>query len=149
MAALCGPANPRWKGGRWIDSNGYVMVHVGRDHPAAVCRAYAKEHTLNYYAFHGELPGDGWHLHHWDEDKKNNHPSNLEPKWGPDHGKHHLPKGSEKARKFGKKGGLASARAKRVRDGSSRRPKRKPSRSTPRRNGKPRGRPTPGDTGPA
>lgn len=126
---LFGPDNPNWKGGRWIDSNGYPMVLVGRDHPAAICRAYGKEHTVRYYEFHGELPGDGWHLHHHDENKLNSEPSNLEPKWGVEHNKHHLPKGSEKAREFGRKGGRASAKARRLRDGRSRPKKPAGSRS--------------------
>jgi hypothetical protein len=110
---MAGEKNPNWKGGRWTHSKGYVMVWVGREHPAACARDYAYEHTLNYFTFHGELPGDGWHLHHHDEDKRNNDPSNLEPKLGGEHSRHHLPKGSAKAREFGRKGGRAAARAKR------------------------------------
>lgn len=90
------------------------MIWVGRDHPAASCRAYAKAHTLAYYNFHGELPGDGWHIHHHDDDKTNCSPSNLEPKLPGEHGRHHyLQRGNPKAKALGKKGGKKAARNRR------------------------------------
>jgi hypothetical protein len=87
------------------------MVLVGREHPAAVCRNYAYGHTLAYYDFHGELPGDEWTLHHHDDDKQNNAPSNLEPRLRGDHSRHHLT--SKRAKEIGAKGGRKVARMKR------------------------------------
>ena len=41
-----GPAHNRWKGGRSIASNGYVLVRVGKRHHLADVRGYAYEHRL-------------------------------------------------------------------------------------------------------
>lgn len=68
----------RWKGGRVVASNGYVLVNVGKDHHLADCRGYAYEHRLVAEEMMGRrlLPEE--QVHHKDEDKKNNDPSNLE-----------------------------------------------------------------------
>jgi hypothetical protein len=93
-----GPKNPRWRGGSWIHSKGYLMLW-SPGHPACNCRNYAPAHIKAYYDFHGHLPGeypdqdrlDAYieqtgkfpseqiDVHHHDGDKFHNDPSNLEP----------------------------------------------------------------------
>lgn len=61
---------PRWNGKGWLSENGYLRVQF-----------YGVEtyvHRLVYLIEHGELPPKGWHIHHKDGNKRNNHPSNLE-----------------------------------------------------------------------
>lgn len=41
---LAGASNPRWKGGRWVRNDGYVMVHRP-EHPRA-CKGHVMEHIL-------------------------------------------------------------------------------------------------------
>lgn len=123
MAGLSGPANPNWKGGKWIHSGGYLMVYAP-GHPMCNCKNHAPEHLKNYFDFHGEPPGDGWELHHWNGDKLDNDPANLQPLMVGEHqSKGHksnggvhgsripLVKGSARARELGRKGGKAAARA--------------------------------------
>jgi hypothetical protein len=68
----------RWKGGRVIASNGYVLVNVGKSHHLADVRGYAYEHRLVAEEKLGRklLPGE--QVHHIDENRQNNDPSNLE-----------------------------------------------------------------------
>lgn len=106
---LFGPANPRWKGGEWINSKGYVMVWVGREHPLATCRAYAPRCRVVCAETHG-MPVPGQQAHHIDGDKQNDAPENLEWAWLGEHQRVHLT--PERARKLGRKGGKA-ARARR------------------------------------
>jgi hypothetical protein len=110
MPALFGSANPNWKGGTWVNSKGYVMILVGRDHPMATCRQYAPRCRAVCYEHHGP-PAPGQHCHHIDGDKQNDAPENLAWRWPVDHGRYHLT--PERARELGRKGGLAVARIKR------------------------------------
>lgn len=59
-----------------IDSQGYIRVKVGRDHPAADTKGWAYAHRLAWYDRHGVLP-PGHDLHHRDGDKQNNAYANL------------------------------------------------------------------------
>lgn len=105
-----GEQNGRWKGGTWVNSAGYVMVLVGRDHPMASCRQYAKRCRLVCYETYGApLPGQA--AHHKNGDKQDDCPGNLEWAWPSDHGRIHLD--PERARKIGAKGGRATARMRR------------------------------------
>jgi hypothetical protein len=73
-----GPDNPNWKGGRVVEPRGYVLIHVGRDHPLADCRGYAYEHRLiAQEASRKPLTYDDI-VHHDDEIKSSNAPGNLE-----------------------------------------------------------------------
>ena len=105
-----GDLNSRWKGGTWVNSSGYVMVLVGKDHPMASCRAYAKRCRLVCYEAHGPPP-IGYHAHHIDGDKQNDSPENLEWREPSDHGRYHLT--SKRAKEIGAKGGRKVARLKR------------------------------------
>ena len=75
MKDIRGDKNPNWKGGR-IKKEGYVMIH-NPEHLNANKRGYVYEHTLvmssliNRELYKDEL------VHHIDEDRGNNNPSNL------------------------------------------------------------------------
>lgn len=102
--------NSNWKGGTWVNSSGYVMVLVGKEHPMASCRAYAKRCRLVCYEAHG-MPEPMQHAHHINGDKTDDRPENLEWRDPSDHGRCHLT--PERARKLGAKGGRKAARLKR------------------------------------
>lgn len=110
MAKLFGRANPNWRGGTWVNSKGYVMVLVGRDHPMANCRQYAPRGRVVCYETYGP-PEPGQHVHHKDENKQNDAPDNVCWKWPSAHGAYHLT--PERARKIGAKGGRQAARLRR------------------------------------
>jgi HNH endonuclease len=69
--------NPNWKGGRLIASNGYVLIRLP-NHPLADVRGYVYEHRVVAEKKIGRslLPSE--QVHHRDENKQNNDPSNLE-----------------------------------------------------------------------
>ena len=75
--AVSGQANPMWKGGRTVASNGYVLIRVGIDHPLADVRGYAYEHRLVMSEMIGRWLGAGEQVHHLDGNKENNTPGNL------------------------------------------------------------------------
>jgi hypothetical protein len=110
MMALFGDLNPNWRGGSWINSKGYVMVLVGREHPMANCRAYAPRGRVVCFETHG-MPQPGQHVHHIDGDKQNDTPDNLRWEWPSAHGGYHLT--PERARKIGAIGGKKAARIRR------------------------------------
>jgi len=43
---MFGPNHPSWKGGRFLNSNGYAKIWVGRDNKNADKDGYVYEHTL-------------------------------------------------------------------------------------------------------
>jgi hypothetical protein len=79
-----------WKGGRRIDSNGYVKIYAP-EHPSVKngTSKYVGEHILvmekklERYLLPGEL------VHHEDKNKQNNNPDNLELKTRGVHCAHH------------------------------------------------------------
>lgn len=74
----CGEANPNWKGGRSIASNGYVLIRVGRRHHLADVRGYAYEHRLVAEKKLGRRLEPGEIPHHINGNKQDNRPENLE-----------------------------------------------------------------------
>jgi hypothetical protein len=79
-----------WKGGRVVDPRGYVLIHVGKDHPLADVRGYAYEHRLIAEKKIGRRLTRGEEVHHDDEAKGNNDPGNLIVAANRlDHAKHH------------------------------------------------------------
>lgn len=70
--------NGFWKGGRVVASNGYVLIKVGYDHHLADMRGYAYEHRLVAERTLGRRLQPGEQVHHKDENKLNNDPTNLE-----------------------------------------------------------------------
>jgi uncharacterized protein (DUF1330 family) len=71
-----GKNNPRWKNGKWIDRDGYVMIFV-ENHPFGTYGNYVREHrlimekTLNRFLEHGEI------VHHINGNKSDNRIENL------------------------------------------------------------------------
>lgn len=66
-----GEAHQRWKGGRYIDSHGYVVVWLAP-------RRYQREHRLVMERLLGRPLERGESVHHRNGDKQDNRPENLE-----------------------------------------------------------------------
>lgn len=82
--------NPRWNNGRILNSNGYVLIRVGKGHPCAIGReGYAYEHTVVWCAAGRERPGPGEELHHINECQSDNRIENLELAEGGKHQRAH------------------------------------------------------------
>lgn len=73
-----GAANPMWKGGRSVASNGYVLIRVGKDHHLADVRGYAYEHRIVAEEKLGRRLRPGEVPHHINGIKADNRPENLE-----------------------------------------------------------------------
>ncbi len=65
-----------WKGGRYLDPAGYVLVYRP-GHPRARWNGHAYEHVLVAEAKAGRPLEKGEHVHHVDGNKANNDPANL------------------------------------------------------------------------
>jgi predicted XRE-type DNA-binding protein len=77
--SFAGDQNPNWKGGRRVDSRGYIEINVGEDHPmASKNRRYVGEHRLVMAEKLGRMLTSDELVHHIDENKQNNDPANLE-----------------------------------------------------------------------
>lgn len=85
---LRGVSNPAWKGGRYINKEGYICVRVP-DHPLASSSGYVKEHVLAWEESHGRSLPKGYVIHHVDGIRTNNRPSNLLAMKQSDHMKLH------------------------------------------------------------
>lgn len=72
-----GEQNARWKGGRIIDQDGYVLVKQF-DHPRRDRHNYVREHRLVMEEMIGRYLEPGEVVHHKDGNKQNNAPENLE-----------------------------------------------------------------------
>lgn len=99
--------NPNWKGGRKVDSRGYVYINVGLDHPMAGTTPYVAEHRLVMAEMLGRWLTWDEVVHHVDENKGNNEPSNLELKDRATHMREHYagkprPSAKEQTRKDGR-----------------------------------------------
>lgn len=76
--ARYGAANPFWKGGRVLASNGYILVRVGTEHHLADVRGYAYEHRIVAEKKIGRRLRKGEQIHHINENKSDNDPANIE-----------------------------------------------------------------------
>jgi HNH endonuclease len=68
--------NKMWRGGR-AAKTGYVLIKVGRDHPLADSKGYAKAHRLVMAEIIGRILKPGETVHHVDNDRRNNARRNL------------------------------------------------------------------------
>ena len=67
-----------WKGGRYVDVHGYVMVHVGNNLLVnSKWESYKKEHVVVMEAFLGRKLKPREQVHHIDGNKQNNTIENL------------------------------------------------------------------------
>jgi HNH endonuclease len=74
-----GPGHKSWRGGRFVDHYGYVMVHIVKnviDRPSG-WTSYRKEHILIMEEEIGRPLGKGELVHHIDGDRQNNDLNNL------------------------------------------------------------------------
>ncbi len=74
---MAGPNNPAWKGGKFVDSDGYVRLWYP-EHHRADNNGYVYEHIVRAEVAYGVKVTAEFHVHHKDECKSNNEPSNLE-----------------------------------------------------------------------
>lgn len=76
MSLLCGNKNPAWKGGTFINKDGYRMIRVG-GHPRAGQNGYVFEHIIVWEKEHGRYLPKGYIIHHLNGIKTDNRPKNL------------------------------------------------------------------------
>lgn len=75
--AKTGQAHPRWKGGRLVTKDGYILVRCD-GHPRAIGPGkYVLEHILIWEEAHGRSLPPGWVIHHLNGDKADNRRHNL------------------------------------------------------------------------
>ena len=71
-----GEFNPRWRGGKTKNHEGYVLVY-SPNHPRKHRDQYVFEHILVWEKTHGQPLPAGWVIHHLDGIKDDNRPENL------------------------------------------------------------------------
>lgn len=67
--------NPRWKGGRYVRPDGYVVLLMP-EHPRA-CRGVVLEHIVVWEKAHNQPLPKGWVVHHLNGIRSDNRPENL------------------------------------------------------------------------
>lgn len=85
-----GARHNQWKGGRFVDANGYIRVWIDRDDPLAIMadsQGYVAEHRLVVARKLGRPLTRSETVHHIDGNTQNNDPDNLQLRQGK-HGKH-------------------------------------------------------------
>ena len=71
-----GERNPRWKGGRFVNDQGYVLV-LTPDHPCADRHGYVREHRLVMESHLGRYLEPREVVHHINHDRSDNRLENL------------------------------------------------------------------------
>lgn len=74
---LSGSKSKRWKGGSYIGTDGYRLVHIGNDDQEIKWNNYRKEHMVIMEKVLGRPLQQGEIIHHIDGNKLNNNPENL------------------------------------------------------------------------
>jgi len=74
--AKLGERNPQWKGGRFLNAKGYVMIRMP-DSPMANMKGYVPEHRLVIATALGRPLLSSEHVHHVNEDTADNRIENL------------------------------------------------------------------------
>jgi hypothetical protein len=74
---MTGDRNPGWKGGRYLDDKGYVMVRVPPGHHLAHQNGYAPEHRLAAEQMLGRRLKPEEVVHHENHLRADNRPENL------------------------------------------------------------------------
>ena len=87
-AKIRGDKNPSWKGGSWVDPDGYVRK-LAHGHHRADHKGYVYEHILVAEAAYGGPITVEYHVHHKNEVKTDNRPENLEVLLASDHHRQH------------------------------------------------------------
>lgn len=82
---LKGERNPRWKGGRWTNDQGYILV-LRPDHPFADRHGYVREHRLVMEKSIGRYLDPKEVVHHMNHQRGDNRIENL--KLFPSNGHH-------------------------------------------------------------
>jgi hypothetical protein len=85
---ISGHNSPNWKGGKYISSDGYIMIKVAdRFDVATPWKSYKKEHTHVMETYLGRPLNKGEIIHHLDKNKINNALDNL---WLSNQAKHRV-----------------------------------------------------------
>ena len=87
-------AHPRWNERPSLDSQGYVLLRVGKSHPLASVAGYAREHDVVMVAAIGRALTKHEMVHHINGDKTDNRLDNLELMTRSEHTAIHLNPGS-------------------------------------------------------
>lgn len=82
-----GKTHPSWKGGRYIDTLGYVVVWI-KDHPKAY-KHTIREHVLVMEKHIGRYLKDDEHIHHINHNRADNRIENLKLMTNLEHKQHH------------------------------------------------------------
>jgi hypothetical protein len=83
-----GKHNHRWKGGRILDSHGYILINKP-EYPSANSNGYVFEHRLIYEEYHKCCILPWIHIHHINENITDNRINNLELMTHLQHDRHH------------------------------------------------------------
>ena len=102
-ARMQGENNPSWAGGRFVDSDGYVRISLP-EHHRADSNGFVYEHIVVAEGVLGEPIYADRHVHHKNEDKADNAPSNLEVMSAGDHHRGHSPRAKLDGARSGKGG---------------------------------------------
>jgi len=72
-----GLEHPNWKGGRFKDSRGYILIYVGKGNGRHKNQSYNYEHVSTWEKYHGKQLPKNWLIHHLNGIRNDNRPENL------------------------------------------------------------------------